>query len=682
VNRLAATALVLLLAALPGCLGRSGEETASAAERREREARLSAEVRSALDPEADACEDFYRYACGGWIDATALPPDKPFYGRSFGVIADRNEDLLRRLLEAPAPDPLLGRANDAYAACMDEEAIERAGVSPLAPLLAAIDLAREERDVYAVAARLARETGADAFLDFGVSPDYADPGVAILHLVQGGLGLPERGYYLDAENRALLEEYEAHVRRTLVLAGASERTAARDARRVVAFEREIAERSRKPAELRDVDRFYHRLERDGLQRLDPHAPWGAFFDALGRPDLREIDVTDPEYVTCVAALVRATPPATLRAYLRWRLLDAAAPSLSRAFVDEDFSFAARLLGQKSLPPRWKRCVRATTAAFPDLVGQLFVRETFSGASKPRAEEMIAAVEDAFVATLATRDWMDDATRAAAREKAERLANKIGYPVRWKDYAGVRIERARWFETRAAAWTWRIDTDLAKVGTPVDRTEWRMAASAVNAYYDPSVNEMVFPAGILQPPFFSAAFPSAMNYGAMGAVMGHELTHGFDDQGRKFDAEGRKRAWWSPEVAGRFEERARCVAEQFDGYRAADGSRVNGQLTLGENLADLGGVKTAHRAWRERAERHPEASPVPGLSSEQLFFVAWGQSWCTRASPEYERLQVTVDPHAPARFRVNGPLSNLPEFARAFGCAEDAAMRRAPACEVW
>jgi endothelin-converting enzyme/putative endopeptidase len=278
--------------------------------------------------------------------------------------------------------------------------------------------------------------------------------------------------------------------------------------------------------------------------------------------------------------------------------------------------------------------------------------------------------------------MDDATRAAAREKAERLANKIGYPAHWKEYAGVEVDPTRWYESRGAAWSWRVDDELAKVGRPVDRSEWRMAAPTVNAYYDPSVNEMVFPAGILQPPFFSAAFPAEMNYGAIGAVMGHELTHGFDDQGRKFDAAGRKRPWWTPEVSKRFEERAQCVDAQFDGYRTSEGAPVNGKLTLGENLADLGGLKVAHRAFTEGPGRHDAASPVPGLSREQLFFVSWGQAWCTKVTSEHERLQVKVDPHAPARFRVNGPLSNLTSFAQAFSCAEGTPMRRAAPCDVW
>ncbi len=646
------------------------------------------EVLAAMDRDADPCQDFYQYACGSWLATTELPPDQPIRLRSFSTIRDRNQEVVRDLLEEAATsrgDHARGLIGRFYGACMDEAAVERAGVKPLRPLLKAIDRVDDPASLLAVTGELHR-SGFQALFGIGVVPDFKDPDLNIAIMAQGGLGLPERDYYLseDEGKKALRQAYQAHVARLLGLLGAEPSAAAADAARVVAFETRLAQSSREATAMRQMETLYNRMEVAGLKRLTPGLPWDSYLAAIGRPGLSHLSVATPEFFTALEGTVRETDPAVLRAYLRFHLANGAAALLDEELVEASFDFYGRTLsGQQEMEPRWKRCVDATEGGLGEAVGKLYVEQMFAGSSKAVAQEMIEDIEAAFAASLPDITWMDDETRARAHAKLDAVTNKIGFPDRWEGYEGLRLSRSRYFDNTVAVARLEHDRELAKVGRPVDRSEWGMSPQEVNAYYNPLGNEMAFPAGILQPPFFHRSFPAAYNYGGIGGAIGHELTHGFDDQGRKFDATGRLEEWWAPEVAGRFEERAQCIVDQYSSYEVEPGLRVNGELTLGENIADIGGLKQAHRAYTLWEARHGAPEPaVPGLTNEQLLFVAWGQAWCAVASPEMERLRVSVDPHSPPRFRVNGPMAAVPAFAEAFQCAPGTPLNPAERCAVW
>ena len=651
---------------------------------------IAADVLSSMDRKADPCADFYRYACGGWIDTTKLPADQNRWARSFSVIHEHNRELVREVLEKAAADPgqpttERGKIGRFYAACMDEAAIEKAGAEPLKPILAKVAAVNGPAAILALTGELHRDN-VDAFFGTGVLPDFKNPGVDIAFLAQGGLGLPDRDYYLsdDPKQKEILGAYEQHVGRMLALLGASAEDAAADARRVVAFETELAKASRTRTEMRDLEHLYHKIDRAGLQKLTPELPWQRYFDGLGGPAIVDINVATPEFFEALAKQIPAADAATLRAYLTWQVVNAAAERLSRPFVDENFAFyGATLAGQQEIEPRWKRCVDATQGALGQAVGKVYVEDNFPGTSKQVALEMIGDIESAFESNLPKLAWMDDATRARAREKKAAIQNKIGYPDEWRDYSKLAIGGDGYFADEVAATAFETDRQLAKVGKPVDRGEWRMTPQTVNASYNPLLNDISFPAGILQPPFFNKDFPAAMNYGGIGAVVGHELTHGFDDQGRKFDPSGSMHEWWAPEVSAKFEARAKCVSDAYSAFEVEPGLHVNGELTLGENIADLGGVKEAYQAYKGWEARHGTPEPaVPGLTNDQLFFVAFGQVWCSLTTPEAARMRIKVDPHSPPQFRAVGPLINNPAFAAAFQCAPGTPMNPAERCEVW
>ncbi|MGH9464466.1 MAG: M13 family metallopeptidase [Thermoanaerobaculia bacterium] len=650
---------------------------------------IAGEVQAAMDVTADPCQDFYRYACGGWLDATELPADKSRYTRSFTVIYDRNRELVKQFLEEaaadPGADPDRQRIGRFYGSCMDEAAVEKAGVGPLAPLLARIASVEDAAGLLQVGGELQR-LGVPALLGPAVFPDFQNPDLNIGWLFQGGLGLPDRDYYVseDPQKRELLAAYEPHVARMLGWVGEDEATAAGHAAAIVAFETELAKASRPAEEMRDLERLYNKLDRTGLAQLTPQLAWDGFFAGLGHPQVTDLSVTVPEFFQTLERLATTTPPDTLQAYLRWHTVNALAPQLSAALVEADFDYFGRTLrGAKENEPRWKRCVNATSAAMGELVGKLYVERQFTGSSKQVALEMIGDIEAAFETGLPSLAWMDAETRAQAEAKVGTLVNKIGYPDRWRDYSGLTIVADDYLSNVAAATAFEFDYQTAKIGQPVDRSEWGMTPEQVNAYYNPLWNEIVFPAGILQPPFFHKDFPAAMNYGAVGGVIGHELTHGFDDQGRKFAPDGRLRDWWAPEAEAKFETQTQCVEDLYGHYEVAPGAPVNGQLTLGENIADIGGVKEAYAAYRAWEGRNGAPAPaVTGLTNDQLFFVAWSQAWCGLATDERLRLQVTTDPHSPDRFRAIGPLTQTPGFAAAFQCAAGTPMNPVERCEVW
>ncbi len=645
---------------------------------------LTNEVMAVMDEQADPCDDFYAYACGEWLDTTEIPEDQSRFGR-FHVLREQNLATQKDIL-ASLP---LGSGGDEQAklarfwnACMDEGAIEAAGTEPLVEPLSRIAAVEDKTSLLEMAGFF-HARGIDMLLSTGVTADYKDPDLNVLHLSQGGLGLPDRDYYLreDPEADKLRELYAEHVATMLRLAG--DDNPAPDAAAVLAFETELAKVSTPRDQLRDPDKRYNRMTRAELDKLTPALSWKGFFDGLGTPDVSHLNVSPTEYFKGVDAVVAKTDLETMKAYMRWHVVNAAAAHLPRAFVEANFAFYGQALnGQQALAQRWKRCVQMADGALGDALGKLFVERVFGGDSKTIASSMIKQVEDAFAAGLPSLSWMDDATRKRALDKMHAVVNKIGYPDEWKKYDAVQIG-AEHFANIAAASEHEIRRQLDEIGKPVDPAEWHMTPATVNAYYNPSNNEMVFPAGILQRPFFDAAYPMPMNFGGIGMVMGHELTHGFDDQGRKYDGEGRLVQWWDDEVVGAFEGRAECVENLYSSYEVQPGVHLNGKLTLGENIADLGGIKESFRAYQMWAETNPaQQTAVEGLTDEQLFFVSFGQIWCTKATQEAERVLALTDPHSHPRYRVNGPLSNMPEFWETFSCNQGTPMHPTNVCEVW
>jgi len=650
---------------------------------------ISADVLGAIDHDADPCDNFYRYACGTWLDSTPLPSDQPRWSRSFSVIRESNREWVRDLLEDAAANPgedanrqKVGRY---YGACMDEAAVDEAGAAPLHGLLSQIDAMGTELSGEALVGELHR-AGVSAFFGMGALADFKNPELNIAFMSQGGLGMPDRDYYVsdDEEKKELLAAYEGHIARMFAFLGENAETAAANAARVLELEKRLAVISRSRAEMRNPDKLYNKLDREGLEKISPAISWGEYLAAIGYPDITEINVATPEFFEELNAISSETSLETIRAYLRWHVLDSFADQLSSDFVNANFEFYGKTLsGQAEIQPRWKRCVSATEGALGEVIGRLYVDARFPGASKDVAVEMINDIFVAFEGALPELEWMDDVTRGRAMEKADAIGRKIGYPDVWRDYSGLEVVEGSYFDNYIASNEFDYDYDATKIGKPVDPNEWAMTPQMVNAYYHPLLNEIAFPAGIMQPPFFHKDFPPAMNYGGIGGVIGHELTHGFDDSGRKFAPDGSLQEWWEPEVSARFEERAQCVDDFYSEYEVAEGVSVNGKLTLGENIGDLGGVKEAYSAFKAIEARTGDSTPaVEGLTNDQLFFVSWAQVWCTVASDEYIRRQVTTDPHSPSEFRGNGPLTLNPDFAEAFSCEEGSKMAPANRCVVW
>jgi predicted metalloendopeptidase len=644
---------------------------------------VTAEVATNMDRAVAPCEDFYRFACGGWIDATPLPPDQPRFGR-FHVLRERNAAAMRTILENAdkAGDKQLGKF---WNTCMDEAAVEAAGVTVLAPWFERIDKVGDTESMFALIAELHRRD-IRALFDLEVGPDFKQPGQNLAFLGQAGLGLPDRELYRASspDMLALRERYLVHIERMLALTGMPDAAAREAAPAVLAFETALAEISVPREDLREPETRYHKLDRAGL---DAHAalPWSTYFAGIGRSDTAAASLGPASYFAALADLLKKTKPATMRHYLRWQLVHGVADHLPEPVVVEHFEMFGKMLrGQAELAPRWKRCVEYTDRALGELLGRQFVDTQFPGDSREVALGMIRRIEDAFAAGLPKLQWMDPPTREAAKGKMHAIVNKIGYPEAWRDYGALAVGDDHLTNVLSGA-EYVFAERVRDIDRAVDRRKWEMTPPTVNAYYNASGNEMVFPAGILQPPFFSSKWPMAMNFGGIGMVMGHELTHGFDDQGRKFDGDGMLRPWWAPQVGTRFEERAACVDTLYSGYEVQPGVHLSGKLTLGENIADLGGIKAAHRGFLEWAADNgvdPHAPAMDGLTHEQLFFVSFGQIWCTKSTPQNDKLMALTDTHSHPQYRVNGPLANMREFGDAFACVEGSPMRPADICEVW
>jgi endothelin-converting enzyme/putative endopeptidase len=647
----------------------------------------------AMDLKADPCVDFYQFACGGWMAKTEIPGDRPLTSRGFVAIAERNEQALKAILEEaaagklPEGTPFAKQLGDAYASCIDEAALEQAVpavkrfLAPVAAIKSAADLARVVGMLHA--------NGFRPFFVAGSQQDLKNSAEVIAGLDQGGLGLPDRDYYVDESERmkGIREAYLAWVERMFTLFGESPDAAKKSAAAVMAIETRLAKASLTQVERRDPQRLYNRVDRKGLEQKAGAFPWASWFTAVGLKNVQAVNVTSVPFFVEVAAIAKDTKPDVLVPYLTWVVLRSSVPAMPKAFQDEAFAFTSKhFTGAKVDRPRWKKCVAYVDGDLGEALGREFARRYFPEASKARTNAMVAALQASFEKNLGTLAWMDAPTREAALTKVRAMVgnNKIGYPDAWRDYSALQTDRTSFFATSLAANRFEMARQLAKIGKPVDRGEWLMSPPTVNAYYEPQKNEIVFPAGILQPPFFNQEATDAVNFGSMGMVVGHEITHGFDDEGRQFDAVGNLKDWWTEASGKAFVERAACVKKQYDDYRAIDELFVKGDLTLGENVADLGGLKLAHAAMLDWYAKEAKAADASRFTPSQQFFLGFAQSWCTKVRPEQARLRALTDPHAPPYWRVNGPLGNLDAFQQAFSCPADAPMVRAGAkrCDVW
>lgn len=643
---------------------------------------------SILDKSVDPCVDFYRFACGGWLANTEIPADQARWSRGFSEIDKQNELALKGILEkagkADASDPIEQQVGAFYAACMNEAKIEEVGLAGIEPLL---DVARRVKDRKTLQEAIATLHKRQIWVVFDLSAyqDFGDATKMIAWLDQNGLGLPDRDYYLvdDPGKKKIREEYQAHVARMMKLAGFSDKEARQAAADVLSLETQMAKASMSRVDRRNPHNIYHPTTRKQLDELVHRFDWNAYLTTVGLEKIDAFNVMVPDFFESFDGWLKDVPMRRWHYYLQFHVIRAAAAHdvLPKAFVDESFRMRATITGQKKQRERWKRCVSATDTFLGDSLGQLYVREKFAGESKAAAERMVHEVSSAFERNLPTLEWMDDATRTRASEKRQKMVYKIGYPDKWKTYE-FEVDSDQYAHAVDAAAVWDFDKKMEEIGKPVDRTKWEMTPPTVNAYYNPSMNEMVFPAGILQPPFFSASSATPVNLGGIGMVVGHELTHGFDDSGAQFAGDGNLSDWWEPAVKKKFEAKGACVAEQYSKYEPLDGLNVNGKLTLGENIADMGGIKLAFSAYRNMRKNGGVAVNAEGFNEDQQFFLAVGQAWCSKARDERMKLMIQTDPHSPPQFRVNGPLKNFPEFAKAFGCAAGTPMNPGNACEVW
>lgn len=641
-----------------------------------------------LDRTCKPCDDFYQFAMGGWMKANPIPPEYSIWG-SFSQLADRNQKNLREILEAAVEGKAAAGTNeqkigDFYSSCMDTTAIDAAGAKPIEAELKQIAAVQTLADLEAETARLHKQ-GVGVLFRFNSTQDAKDSSQVIGAAFQGGLGLPEREYYLkqDEKSQKLREDYVKHVASMFALLGDSADVTAAEAATVIKMETALATASMKNTDLRDPDKTYHKMTLAELKVLTPGFSWESYFKAVGHPELKEINVGQPDFFKALDAQLTATSIADWKTYLRWHLVNSAAPGLAEKFVNEDFDFRGKTLtGAKEIQPRWKRCVQSTDRSLGEALGLAYVQKYFPPAAKARALEMVHNLLAALRDDLKTLPWMGPETRAQATAKLEAFAVKIGYTEKWRDYTALKIDRRSYAENLVRASEFDFARRLNKIGKPVDRTEWGMTPPTVNAYNNSSMNEIVFPAGIMQPPFYDPSADDAVNYGGMGAVIGHEITHGFDDHGSKFDGQGNLRDWWTPEDLKNFQSRAKCVSDQFDGYVVDGDLHENGKLVLGESIADLGGLAIAYAAYEKSLAGKPRPLDRDGFTPEQRFFLGWAQVWGANERLEYARLMANTNPHPLGRFRANGPLSNMAEFAKAFGCKHGEAMVREQACKIW
>ena len=668
-------------APVPSSGAKGGDETAKA--KSDAKANAKPIDSSNFDTSVKPSDDFFLYANGGWIKKTEIPPEYSRWG-SFNILIEQNNDALHTIAEnaakTKATDPTTQKVGDYYASGMDEKTIEAMRTKPLQDELAKIDNIKEKQDVLKAIAHL-HMIGVNAFFNFGSAQDDKDSTREIAQAVQGGLGMPDRDYYTkdDEASKKLRDQYIAHVTKMLTLLGEPAEKADADAKTIMALETSLAQASRTRVELRDPQKNYNKMTPDEFQKLTPDWNWADYFAAIGLTTPGDIDVHQPDFFKSMNTAFTSTSVDDWKTYLRWHLINAAASALSSDFVNEDFNFKETTLrGTPQIKPRWKRVVTSEDGEIGEALGKLYVDKYFPPQAKARALELINNLKQALSDRIKSLEWMDEPTKQKALEKLAAFQVKIGYPEKWRDYSTLMINRGPFVLNELRSETFEAKRELNKIGKPVDRTEWGMTPPTVNAYYNPKMNEIVFPAGIFQPPFFYATADDAVNYGGIGCVIGHEMTHGFDDQGRQYDKVGNLTVWWTKESADAYETRRKAVVDQYNEYEPLPGLHVNGELTQGENIADIGGVKLAYAALQKALDKHPEErnKKIDGFTPEQRFFLSFAGIWRQKIRDEEQKLRLNTDPHSPGHFRVNGPLSDLPEFAKAFNVPENAPMVRA------
>ncbi len=640
---------------------------------------------TSMDQSVDPCTDFFQYSCGGWIKRNPIPPDQSSWD-TYSKMQDENVARLRGILEtASAPDAKRSapeqKIGDYYASCVDEKAIDAKGMEPLKPELERIAKIDSKTELADAAAVMVDE---NVLFRFGSTQDFRDANQEIAEADQGGLGLPDRDYYVkeDAKSVELRKQYLAHVQKMFELLGDPAETAKTESETVMRIETALAKGSQTRVERREPKNLDHKMTSAEFEKIAPDFGWTAYFAKVGKPSLASLNVASPNFFKALNAELEKESLADWKVYLRWHLIHADAAFLSSAFVNENFAFYGKTLrGEEELKPRWKRCTENVDDDLGEALGQVYVEKYFSPEAKQEAVKMVKEIEDAMQQDINSLPWMSATTKQQALVKLHAMANKIGYPDKWRDYSKLEIVRGDELGNVERARVFEFNRQLAKIGKPVDRGEWEMTPPTVNAYYDPQMNDINFPAGVLQPPAFDPDSDAAPNYGDTGGTIGHELTHGFDDEGRQFDAHGNLLDWWTEEDGKEFAKRASCISTQYSNYVIIDDIKINGKLTLGEDIADLGGLILAYRAWQEDTKGQ-KLEPIEGLTPEQRFFVGYGQSWCGQTRDETKRLRATVDPHSPEKYRTNGVVSNMPEFQEAFHCTAKSPMVNENRCRVW
>lgn len=691
-------------------------QPASSADNNARPRQLPSMDVTAIDKTANPCEDFYQYACGNWTKNNPIPPDQAVWGR-FNQLHDNNQYILKEILEkdsadSPGRSAVEQKIGDYYSSCMDEAAVEKKGATPLQPDFNRITAMKSKNDILAELIDL-HAKGVGSFFSFGSDQDFKDASQVIAEIDQGGLALPDKDYYLreDAKSAKTREQYLQHVTSMFKLLGDSPEKAAAEAKVVMNIETELAKGSMDRVSRRDPTKLYHKMEVKELSALLPSIAWQRYFQEVGAPGtIASLNVVAPDYLKAMNSVLSSSSLDDLKTYMRWHVLHENAPLLSKPFVDENFSFyGTALTGQKQIRPRWKRCVSLVDHQLGEALGQAYVAQTFGPEGKERTLKMVRALEAALAQDIKGVSWMSDTTKQEAMKKLEAIQNKIGYPDKWRDYSTVNIVRGDLLGDSERASAFEVKRQLNKIGKPVDKTEWGMTPPTVNAYYDPQMNNINFPAGILQPPFYSNQADDAVNFGGIGMVIGHELTHGFDDEGRQFDPDGNLRDWWTKQDGQAFEQRAQCIVDEYSSFEVQPGLKGNGKLTEGENVADNGGMRVAYMALLNstaegkemkggsagpESPEGPAASPQSqtqtqsqaqmkdGYTPLQRFFLSYGQIWCQNVREEAARQQTLTNEHSLGRWRVNGVVRNMPEFQNAFSCKAEDKMVGHPACRVW